>query len=97
MENGSEDYHRWLKTNVRDQRQEGYVTVTVALPLGDITSDQVRGLVDIGRRFTNGTIRTTVEQNFVIRWVSKADVPAIYEALAAAQIGEAGAEHIRLV
>ncbi|MCH9034636.1 MAG: nitrite/sulfite reductase [Planctomycetes bacterium] len=92
--NGSEAYHRWLKTNVREQRQEGYVTVTVALPLGDITSNQVRALVDVGRRFTNGTIRTTVEQNFVIRWVSKADVPALYEALDAAQIGEAGAEHI---
>ncbi|MCH7872067.1 MAG: nitrite/sulfite reductase, partial [Planctomycetes bacterium] len=92
--NGSERYHRWLKTNIREQRQTGYVTVTVALPLGDITGDQLRGLADIVRRFTNGTIRTTVEQNFVIRWVSKSDVPALFEALDAADLGEAGACNI---
>ena len=39
----------------------------------DITADQLRSLADVVRSFTNGTIRTTVEQNFVIRWVSKSD------------------------
>ena len=92
--NGNEHYARWLKTNIRAQRQQGYVTATVALPLGDITADQIRDLADIVRRFTNGTIRTTVEQNFVIRWVSKADVPAIFEALEAAGLGQAGAGNI---
>ncbi|MFV2090798.1 MAG: methyltransferase, partial [Pseudomonadales bacterium] len=53
----------------------------VALPIGDITADQLRDLADIVRRFTNGDIRTTVEQNFVIRWVSKADVADLYTAL----------------
>ena len=92
--NGNERYHQWLKTNVRQQRQEGYATVTVALPLGDITPDQLRALADVVRRFTNGTIRTTVEQNFVIRWVSKADVPALFEALDAAGLGQPGACNI---
>ena len=92
--NGNEAYRRWLKTNIRPQRQAGYVTATVALPLGDITADQLRPLADIVRRFTKGTIRTTVEQNFVIRWVSKSDVPALFEALAAAELGEPGAGNI---
>ncbi len=89
--NGSEVYTRWLKTNVRPQRQEGYVTVTVALPLGDITSVQLRSLADIVRRFTKGTIRTTVEQNAVLRWVSKSDLPELHSALVAAALGESGA------
>jgi sulfite reductase (ferredoxin) len=87
----SEDFARWLKTNIRPQRQAGYVTVTVALPLGDITANQLRSLADIVRRFTKETIRTTVEQNFVIRWVSRADLPELYKALQAVGLGAAGA------
>ena len=80
-----------LKTNTRPQKQPGYVTVTVALPLGDITANQLRSLADIVRRFTKETIRTTVEQNFVIRWVSKSDLPELYKALEAAGLGDPGA------
>ena len=90
--NGSgADFQQWLKSNLRPQRQPGYVTVTIALPLGDITANQLRSLADIVRRFTRETIRTSVEQNFVMRWVSKADLPELYKALRAADLGEAGA------
>ena len=92
--NGNERYAHWVKTNLRDQKQDGYVTATVSLPLGDLTADQLRSLADIVRQFTNGTVRTTVEQNFVIRWVSKSDVPALYEALDKADLSEPGASNI---
>src|SRR6185437_5684150 len=59
----SDAFGKWLRSNIRPQRQAGYVTVTVALPLGDITANQLRSLADIVRRFTKETIRTTVEQN----------------------------------
>jgi sulfite reductase (ferredoxin) len=87
----SEAFNQWHSTNVRPQRQEGYSTVTATLPLGDITAGQLRALADIVRRFTRETIRTTVEQNFVIRWVSNRDLVAIYEALHAVGLGEPGA------
>jgi sulfite reductase (ferredoxin) len=87
----SEDFQAWYKTNVRPQRQAGYSTITVTLPLGDITACQLRFLADIVRRFTRETIRTTVEQNFVIRWVSNRDLVEIYEALRAVKLGEPGA------
>ncbi len=90
--NGNSDkFKKWLKFNTRPQRQPGYVTVTVALPLGDITANQLRSLADIVRRFTKETIRTTVEQNFVIRWVSKSDVRELFTALNAVGLGDAGA------
>jgi len=88
---GSVEFERWRKNNTRPQKQEGYVVVTVALPLGDISANQLRSLADIVRRFTKETVRTTVEQNFVIRWVSKSDLPQIYEALRAAGLDGAGA------
>lgn len=88
---GSQAYQRWLKSNTRPQRQPGYVVVTIALPLGDITSNQLRSLADIVRRFTRETVRTTVEQNFVIRWASQKDLPELYEALQAARLADPGA------
>ncbi len=87
----SEAFQKWLKTNTRPQKQKGYVVVTVALPLGDITANQLRSLADIVRRFTKETVRTTVEQNFVIRWVSQSDLPELYKALEAAELAAPGA------
>src|SRR5437588_2007515 len=90
--NGSgPEFQKWLKFNTRPQRQPGFVTGTMAPPLGDITANQLRFLADIVRRFTKETIRTTVEQNFVIRWVSKSDLPELYKALQAVGLGDAGA------
>ena len=91
---GSEKLGQWIASNVADQRQAGYVTAAVTLPLGDITADQMRSLADIVTKYTRGTIRTTVTQNFLIRWISKADVPALYADLAAVDLGEPGAESI---
>lgn len=92
--NGNQKLRQWVRTNLREQRQPGYVTATVTLPLGDITADQLRSLADIVAKFTKGTIRTTVEQNFVIRWVSKSDVVALFEALEAVDLAQPGASHI---
>jgi sulfite reductase (ferredoxin) len=91
LNGNSERFKKWLKHNTRPQRQPGYVTVTVALPLGDITANQLRSLADIVRRFTKETIRTTVEQNFAIRWVSKSDVRELFTALNAVGLGDPGA------
>jgi sulfite reductase (ferredoxin) len=90
--NGSgPEFQKWLTSNTRPQRQPGYVTVSVALPLGDITANQLRSLADIVRCFTKETIRTTVDQNFLVRWVSKGDLPELYKALSAVGLGEPGA------
>jgi sulfite reductase (ferredoxin) len=85
------EFDRWLKTNVAAQKQAGYVTATVTLPLGDLTATQLRGLADLARRFTRETIRTTVEQNIVLRWVSEADLPELYAALEDLGLGQPGA------
>ncbi|MDX1619338.1 MAG: hypothetical protein R3320_00005, partial [Nitriliruptorales bacterium] len=71
----------WEATNVRTQRQEGYRVVTVNLPLGDLTSQQARGLADIARQYAGDNLRTTVEQNIVLRFVPEADLPEVFTAL----------------
>lgn len=84
-------FEEWHRTNVYAQRQKGYAVATVALPLGDITSEQLRGLAALARRFVRDTIRTTVEQNFVLRWVSEADLPELYAGLVRLGLGAPGA------
>ena len=86
-----EDLHEWRASNVYAQRQPGYVTVTLTLPLGDITADQLRALATIARKYVNETVRTTVEQNIVLRWVSESDLPALYADLTRAGLNQAGA------
>ena len=87
----SDGFAEWARTNVYRQRQSGYASVTVALPLGDLTAGQMRGLGGLARRYVGGDVRTTVEQNVVLRWVAEADLPALHGALSAIGLGRAGA------
>ncbi|NRA09479.1 MAG: nitrite/sulfite reductase [Myxococcales bacterium] len=87
----SPGFEAWHRSNVYAQRQEGYAMATVHLPLGDMTSDQARSLADIARRFAGENLRTTVDQNVVIRFVPDAELPALYEALCAVGLGAPGA------
>ncbi len=88
---GTDAFQRWVESNTRAQKQDGYVVVTIALPLGDITASQLRALADIARRFTKETIRSTVEQNIVLRWISQSDLPEVHKALQAAGLALPGA------
>ena len=85
------EFERWRQTNAYAQKQAGYATVTITLPLGDITADQLRAVADIARRYIRETVRTTVEQNLVLRWISEADLPAVYADLKAVHLAQAGA------
>jgi sulfite reductase (ferredoxin) len=87
----ADGFEAWRASNVVPQRQDGYVMAYVTLPLGDLTSDQARGLGDVARRFTGDTMRTTVDQNLLLRWISEADLPAFYAALKAIDLGAPGA------
>ena len=86
-----EALRRWLNGNVRPQKQRGYSTVGVMLPLGDIASEQARRLAQLSLRFTTGAMRTTIDQNLLLRWVSNADLPALYAGLEEIGLNEAGA------
>ena len=84
-------FDQWSLTNVYQQRQPGYVVATVVLPLGDLTSQQMRALAEIAQRYVGTTVRTTVEQNIVIRWVHESELPHLYSDLKAVELAESGA------
>jgi sulfite reductase (ferredoxin) len=87
----AEGFAAWLATNVLPQRQQGYSVVTLSLPLGDITADQTRALADLAREYCGDNLRTTVEQNIVLRFVSDADLPELYAKLAVLGLATPGA------
>jgi sulfite reductase beta subunit-like hemoprotein len=87
----ADQYRHWAKTNVRPQKQSGYSIVIVATLLGDLTSAQMRLLGDLASSYGDGTVRVTVDQNLVFRWVKSEDVEPFYRSLAAAGLARPGA------
>ena len=86
-----EGFDEWYRTNIYPQRQAGYSLITVNLPLGDISSRQMFQLADIAREYVGDNVRTTVEQNIVLRWVSNKDLHQVYKALAVIALNDPGA------
>ncbi len=84
---GDEAYARWRASNVQPQRQFGYALVTTTVPLGDLTSEQMRVLAELAEAYSDGSVRVTVDQNLVFRWVGVGDVRELYRRLSASGLG----------
>ncbi|MEO8902896.1 MAG: nitrite/sulfite reductase [Polyangiaceae bacterium] len=87
-------FEAWRASNVRSQSQAGYSTAKITLPLGDFTPAQGRLMADLARRYTGVSMRATVEQNLLFRWVVDADLPAFYRELQEVSLHQAGADGI---
>jgi len=82
------DFVRWRSGNVRSQKQAGYAIATVTVPLGDLTGSQLRVLADLAASYADGTVRTTHDQNLVLRWVPESAAEELHCRLAAAGLGQ---------
>lgn len=91
---GDDTGARFLRTNVRPQRQHGYSLVTITVPLGDLTSGRLRALAAIARGYADGTVRLTHGQNVLLRWVRTADVTRLHGQLRAIGLAEPDPESI---
>jgi sulfite reductase beta subunit-like hemoprotein len=87
-------FERFKAANVREQKQDGYVTVEAKVTRGDLTPEQLRGLAAIMRDYAGGYARTTVQQNFVLRWVREECVYDAWRALSELGLGDAGSREI---
>jgi sulfite reductase beta subunit-like hemoprotein len=91
---GDAAFARWKRTNAIPQKQPGYRVVTVKLPLGDITAEQLRSLGHLARAFGNGEVRTTNGQNIVMRWVPEGKLVALHRELGLVGLAEPDAGFI---
>src|SRR5256714_8462042 len=87
-------FDHFVESNVQRQRQPGFSTVEVKVRRGDLTPDQLRGIAQIMREYTGGYARTTVHQNFVLRWVRDQALYEIWQRLTALELGDGGADEI---
>jgi sulfite reductase (ferredoxin) len=88
------EFERFVEGNVQAQRQEGFSTVEVKITRGDLTPAQFRGLAGIMREYTGGYARSTVQQNFVLRWVRDGALYDVWQRLTELGLGEAGPREI---
>jgi sulfite reductase (NADPH) hemoprotein beta-component len=82
---------RFVRSNVRPQRQHGYSVVSVALPQGDVTAAQLEAVADLALSCGEGAVRFTGSGKLVFRWVPTSDVQALHARLAAAGLARDGA------
>jgi ferredoxin-nitrite reductase len=67
-------FDRMAHIGVHGQKQEGLNWIGVALPLGKVTCEQMRGFAKIAQDLGDGDIRLTVWQNLLISGVQDANV-----------------------
>ena len=86
-------FQAWRESNVHQQRQKGFVSVLIRCPLGDLRPEQLRQIVNAARQFAGG-LRTTIDQNILLRWVPETSLRELYQALQCGALAGAAAEQL---
>jgi sulfite reductase beta subunit-like hemoprotein len=86
-------FQTWRESNVHWQRQSGFASVLIRCPLGDLQPAQIRLIASAARQFAGG-LRTTIEQNILLRWVPEDLLPELYESLQCNSLAGASAEQL---
>lgn len=89
-----ETLQRWLKYNVIAQKQPGYFAVFIRCPFGDVSKDQFKKIAQISQKYCGGKIRTTITQNFVLRWIRQENIHDLYQELKPLGLAQCCAEHV---
>jgi sulfite reductase (NADPH) hemoprotein beta-component len=92
----SRGFDDWIERNVTTHRHPDYACVTISLkPVGEAPGDasdsQMEAVADIAERYGLDEIRVSHEQNLILPHVARADLPAVYEALAEVGLATANA------
>jgi sulfite reductase (ferredoxin) len=85
-------FEMWKRTNVVRQKQAGYVAAAIKLFMGDLTAEQMLFIADLAERYSNGNIRTTINQNMIIRWIPEQKIAELYDDLVTKGLSDPGAE-----
>lgn len=93
----SEKYRQWLDTNTFEQKQSGYFAVGVRVQLGNISSAKTRLFAEIVKKYSADDFRITVNQGFLLRFVPKQALPALYRELTSIGLAEAGFDSVGFI
>ena len=84
-------FRSFVDTNVAEHKRADYAIVTVSLKKpgatpGDASAAQMRAMADIAARFGYHELRISHEQNIILPHIHRAHLPAVFQALKAADL-----------
>ncbi len=88
------EFSRWVGNNVQPHRQQGYASVTLStkttgVPPGDVSDAQMDAVAAWADTYSQGEIRISHEQNFVLPHVPVAQLLELWELASAEGLGAA--------
>ena len=90
----SEVYNTWLATNTFEQKQKGFHGVYVRILNGNISSDTSRSLINALQGYIGDDVRITINQGLLLKFVPTANLPYVFQTLAAHELAAPGANSI---
>lgn len=83
-------FDAFFRTNVFEQKQRGYYGVNIKVFLGDMPTDTAREFASIIKKYASDDIRVTVNQGFLLKFVNKEALPALFNELDKLGLAEPG-------
>lgn len=87
-------YEKWLKSNVFEQKQEGFFGVNILLPIGNIHSPEARSLAEVVKKLAAPEIRVTQSQGLLLKYVRKEALTNLFNRLNELGLADDGFESL---
>jgi len=87
-------YEIWRKTNVFEQKQNGYFSVFIKVPTGDISTAKARILVDGIRPYAADEIRITQNQGLLLKFIKEEGLSHVFEVLTKIDLASPGFDSV---
>lgn len=87
-------YDDWFRTNVFEQKQQGFYGVYVKVPVGDIPSDRAREFIAAVSDLVADEIRITQNQGLLLKFVRKGALPLLFNKLSKLGMADPGFDSV---
>lgn len=89
-----ETFKKWKQTNVKSQKQSGFVSVIIKVRNGNLSSEESRSIAALIQKYSQDSARVTIEQNLLLRFVPENLLANVYNELVELGFADWGAETI---
>jgi sulfite reductase (ferredoxin) len=85
-----EKFMLWKKNHVIPQKQEGFFALGLKIKLGDISTEKVRVIAHLIKKYAANELRFSLRQNLIIRYVKEDFLPFFYQELTKLGLADLG-------
>jgi sulfite reductase (ferredoxin) len=83
-------FKEWLKTNVFEQKQSGYVAAFLKIQLGNFNTNQARRLADLIDFYAADDARFTIDQSVLLKFLLPEQLEELYTKLKEINLADSG-------